>query len=225
MRVSEKITTLCKIMPQFERFAAKVLTPEQCGEIDNIYKFYIEDSLSGEQIARNKKELRMKFKKMRDGLPEDILCEYSKRATEKILNLQEYKDSKLVFIPISFGSEWSTALLIEQALKDSKRVAVPAVRGKKMLLQEVTRQTTYHKAAYGILEPDNEDFIDELPDFTLLPGLAFSPLGFRVGYGGGYYDRFLCSYEGISVGVCMPNFMTSVAVQEWDYPADIMIFL
>ena len=225
MDVSEKIEALCKIMPQFKIFTTKVLTERQISEIDKIYDFYIIKCFSPDTTESEKKEKRQNFKRKRDGLPEDVLAEYSKSATKKILNLQEYKKAELVFVPISFGSEWSTAELIKQAFKDSKRVAVPAVRGKNMLLQEITSQTTYHKAAFGISEPDDGKIIEQLPDFTLLPGLAFSPLGFRIGYGGGYYDRFLCEYDGFSVAVCMPDFITSVIPQKWDYPADITIFL
>jgi 5-formyltetrahydrofolate cyclo-ligase len=225
MNVSEKIEALCKIMPQFKIFTTKVLTVQQISEIDKIYDFYIGKCFSPDSVESDKKEKRRFFKKQRDGLPEDVLDEYSKQATKRLLSLQEYKNAELIFVPISFGSEWSTAELIEQAFKDSKRVVVPAVRGKNMLLQEITPQTTYHEAAFGILEPDTEVFIEQLPDFTLLPGLAFSPLGFRIGYGGGYYDRFLCEYNGFSVAVCMPGFMTSVVPQKWDCPANTMIFL
>ena len=225
MNVSKKIEALCKIMPQFKIFTTKVLTVQQISEIDKIYDFYISKCFSPDSAESDKKEKRRFFKKQRDGLPEDVLDEYSKLATKRILSLQEYKNAELIFVPISFGSEWSTAELIEQAFKDSKRVVVPAVRGKNMLRQEITPQTTYHEAAFGILEPDTEVFIEQLPDFTLLPGLAFSSLGFRIGYGGGYYDRFLVDYKGISVGVCMPGFKTCVIPEKWDCPADIMIFL
>ncbi len=225
MDVSEKIEALCKIMPQFKIFTTKVLTVQQISEIDKIYDFYISKCFSPDSAESDKKEKRRFFKKQRDGLPKDVLDEYSKQATKRILSLQEYKNAELIFVPISFGSEWSTAELIEQAFKDSKRVVVPAVRGKNMLLQEITPQTTYHEAAFGILEPDTEVFIEQLPDFTLLPGLAFSSLGFRIGYGGGYYDRFLVDYKGISVGVCMPGFKTCVIPEKWDCPASTMIFL
>lgn len=225
MEVSEKIEALCKIMPQFKIFATKVLTVQQISEIDKIYDFYISKCFSPDSAESDKKEKRRFFKKQRDGLPEDVLDEYSKLATKRILSLQEYKNAELIFVPISFGSELPTSLLISAALKDSKRVVVPAVRGKNMLLQEITSQTTFHKAAFGILEPDDGKIIEEMPDFTLLPGLAFSSLGFRIGYGGGYYDRFLVGYKGISIGVCMPGFKTCVIPEKWDCPADIMIFL
>lgn len=225
MTVQEKIAFLCNKLVQFERFSEKSLNAAQIQEIEAIYDFYIAENCPVEEHECRKKKLRADFKKKRDLLSGSLLTQYAQEATKRILNLQEYKDSKMVFIPISFGSELPTSLLISAALKDSKRVVVPAVRGKNMLLQEITPQTTFHKAAFGIPEPDEGKFIEEMPDFTLLPGLAFSPLGFRIGYGGGYYDRFLVDYKGISVGVCMPEFMKSVIPQKWDYPADIMIFL
>lgn len=225
MTISEKIKVLCEIMPQFKFFAEKELTAQQNKEIEAIYNFYNTEVFLQQEISQRKKEQRVFFRKKRDALPSELLDKYAQQATEKVLNLSEYKKSKLVFVPISFGSELPTSGLISRALKDSKRVAVPAVRGKNMLLQEITERTTYHKAAFGILEPDGDNFIDESPDFTLLPALAFSCLGFRVGYGGGYYDRFLSGYTGVSVGVCMPGFVVSVIPEKWDYPADITIFL
>lgn len=225
MTVQEKITILCNKLIQFERFRERSLTVAQIQEIEAIYDFYNTENCQLEECECRKKELRMNFKKKRNLLSEEVLLQYAQEATKRILELQEYKDSKMVFIPISFGSELPTSLLISAALKDSKRVVVPAVRGKNMLLQEITAETTFHKATFGIPEPDNGEFIEQMPDFTLLPGVAFSSLGFRIGYGGGYYDRFLVDYKGISVGVCMPDFITSVIPQKWDYPADIMIFL
>lgn len=225
MAIAEKIKILCENMPQFKHFAETELTAEQNKEIEEIYNFYNTEVFLQQNLLLRKKEQRAFFRKKRDALPEELLEKYAILAAEKISNLPEYKKSSLVFIPVSFGSELPTSALISQALKDSKRVAVPAVRGKNMMLQEITEQTTYHKAAFGILEPDDEKFVDENPDFTFLPALAFSRLGFRVGYGGGYYDRFLSGYTGISVGVCMPGFTVSVIPEKWDYPADIMIFL
>lgn len=225
MTIPEKIKILCESMPQFEHFAGTELTAEQNEEIERIYDFYNTETFLPQKLLLRKKEQRTFFKKKRDALPEALLDNYAVQVAEKISNLPEYKKSNLVFIPISFGSELPTSVLISQALKDSKRVAVPAVRGKNMMLQEITVRTTYHKAAFGILEPDSEHFINEMPDFTFLPALVFSCLGFRVGYGGGYYDRFLAGYAGVSVGVCIPGFAASVIPEKWDYPADIMIFL
>lgn len=225
MTILEKIKILGESMPQFGRFAGMELTAAQNEEIERIYNFYSAELPLQQKLLLRKKEQRVLFRKRRDALPKTLLDTYAVQAAEKISNLPEYKKSRLVFIPISFGSELPTSVLISQALKDSKRVAVPAVRGENMLLQEITARTTYHKAAFGILEPDSEHFITEIPDFTFLPALAFSCLGFRVGYGGGYYDRFLAGYTGISVGVCMPEFTISIIPEKWDYPADIMLFL
>lgn len=225
MAVSEKINALCEFMPQFGCFAGKELTAEQNKEIEEIYNFYNVQKNLQQELSLRKKELRAFFKKKRDALSEELLRKYEFQATDRIRNLIEYKRSELIFVPVSFGSEMPTSALISQAFKDSKRVVVPAVRGKNMLLQEITEQTTYHKAAFGIPEPNGKSFIDETPDLALLPALAFSSLGFRLGYGGGYYDRFLSEYTGVSVGVCMPGFSTSLIPEKWDYPADIMIFL
>ena len=105
MTISEKIKVLCEIMPQFKCFAEKELTVQQNKEIEAIYNFYNTEVFLQQEISQRKKEQRVFFRKKRDALPSELLDKYAQQATEKVLNLSEYKKSKLVFVPISFGRE------------------------------------------------------------------------------------------------------------------------
>lgn len=122
---------------------------------------------------------------------------------EKILNTYEYKNSKTVFIYVSFGSEVNTLPLIEKALME-KTVLVPLCLDKSgnMIACKINSISDLKEGMFGILEPKSkEEYIGKI-DFSVVPGVAFSYEGKRIGYGKGYYDRFLSRYDTFSVGIC-----------------------
>ncbi len=125
----------------------------------------------------------------------------------KLVALPEYRNAKLVLTYVSTAIEVDTHALICRALSDGKRVAVPyCVPGKiEMLFCEITSLSDLAPGSFGVLEPDPEKQIvlDSFPNSVcILPGLAFDLCGYRLGYGKGYYDRFLSRYHGKNVGVC-----------------------
>lgn len=100
----------------------------------------------------------------------------------------------------SIQGEVETKALLNKALREGKRVSLPRVLGKgKMVFCPISAETLLTRGPFGIPEPPSTDTIpgNSLPDLILVPGLAFDRLGYRLGYGGGYYDRFLAS-----VGLC-----------------------
>lgn len=121
----------------------------------------------------------------------------SARAVERLLGLDAYRQARSLMVYVAFRSELLTEGLIRAALAQGKVVTVPKVeRQSKGLLACRLRSFPgpLRPGAYGILEPVGEAlelWPPEQLDLVVVPGLAFDPAGHRLGYGGGYYDRFL----------------------------------
>lgn len=96
--------------------------------------------------------------------------------------------------------EFDTQPIFAQAIKENKRIAVPKTIDKALHFFEVDGDTLYQKSAFGVEEPISEKAALEL-DLVLVPGLIFSTAGYRIGFGGGYYDRFLSTYRGDTISL------------------------
>ena len=122
---------------------------------------------------------------------------------DKIIALDEYKKAKTVFIYVSFGSEVETHNLIKKTLK-SKRVVVPYCADKDghMFACEINSFSDLKPGNFGILEPEKPKRYEGNIDLAVVPGLGFSKDGYRIGYGKGYYDRFLNQKNIYTVGIC-----------------------
>lgn len=149
----------------------------------------------------------------------------NKDLTDKILNLKEYKESKTVFIYVSFGSEIETYNLICEALKN-KTVLVPYCVDSfgKMIAVKIESTDDLKDGMYGIKEPKSPIEYEGNIDFAVVPGVAFSKEGYRVGYGKGYYDRFLKKHKTFSVGICHDELLfDKVPYDEFDVKLDMII--
>ena len=158
-------------------------------------------------IRQVKRELRDRMKEIRRNLPPEEKAEKDRAILERIAALPEYKSAGLVLTYVSTAIEVDTRALIARALADGKRVAVPyCVPGKiEMLFCEITSMSDLSPGSFGVLEPNPEKqpVLDDFPrSVCILPGLAFDLCGYRLGYGKGYYDRFLSRYRGKNIGVC-----------------------
>lgn len=102
-----------------------------------------------------------------------------------------YRAAKTIYVYLSANREVRTDGIIRQAKKDGKRVAVPKVCGSELRFFYLEEDTKLQTGSFGILEPVNGQKADDPTALVLLPGLAFDRAGRRLGYGGGYYDRFL----------------------------------
>lgn len=140
-----------------------------------------------------KKELRKEIIKKRDELDYTEKTIKDKKIIEKLKDTKEYKEAKGIFVYIGFGSEINTKILIEDALEDGKEVCVPKVIKKDMVFIKINSLENLVTSSYGILEPvgDKNNFNVDNLGLIIMPGLAFDKQGNRLGYGGGYYDKFL----------------------------------
>lgn len=144
-------------------------------------------------IKELKKEIRKSIIEKRNKIKNKDKTSMDKKIIESFKKEDSYKKARGIFIYIGFGSEINTKVIIEDALKKGKEVYVPKVKGKEMLLIKIDSLENLVTSSYGILEPigDNNNFDVDKLDLLVMPGVAFDNSGNRIGYGGGYYDRFL----------------------------------
>lgn len=151
-----------------------------------------------------KSQLRAKCKITRSELDINYVTEANKRIFEKITNLSEFLQAGSIMIYISCKSEVDTKRIIDYCLDIGKKVYVPVTLSKERIIKACELKTfdNLKVGAYGIPEPKKQNFCEKQQiDMCVVPGLAFDRKGHRMGYGGGYYDRFLSDYDGFTVGI------------------------
>ena len=161
-------------------------------------------------IKEYKKSLRQQYRQIRETMEAEKKFQMDESIFKRILTLKEYKKEMNFFTYVSKEIEVDTMHLIEAALQAGKHVAVPrCVPGTyEMEFYYIQSLEDLAPGMFGVLEPilercrKVEDFSH---GFCVVPGLSFDTQGYRLGYGKGYYDRFLSSFEGFTVGICYHN--------------------
>ena len=124
--------------------------------------------------------------------------EWSHQITDQVLKLSEFMKANHILAYADYNHEVITRYMIEQAWKDGKEVAVPKVFGKDMIFYKLTDFSQLESGYFGIPEPREDGETVSWEDaMMIMPGVAFDEKCDRVGYGGGFYDRFLEKHPGI----------------------------
>ncbi len=148
-----------------------------------------------------KKQLREEMKKRRSSLSFERILVYSSHIFESVVSREEYEKADVIMAYVSFSSEVDTHFLIKNALSLGKKVAVPKVIDEnEMRFYFINSMDELKPGAFNILEPTGSDemiYDENLNYVILLPGVAFDNEKNRLGYGGGYYDKYLSKYPGI----------------------------
>lgn len=120
--------------------------------------------------------------------------------TQRLLSSAAYQKAQVIATYLSMPHEVSTAAFIKQAQLDGKRVLVPKTYGQGQMIFVDYDQRHLQKSSFGLMEPTSEEAVDKTEiDLIHVPGVVFNSQGFRIGYGGGYYDRYLADFEGTSI--------------------------
>lgn len=140
-----------------------------------------------------KKEIRAAVKKSRREAKPSVIRADSDKICDAFLALPEYKKADCVFAYMDCKNEVETKKVIEQCWKDKKTVAVPKVFGEIMRYYAITSYDDLEEGYFGIREPKSEELEEVIREngLMILPGVAFDEARHRVGYGGGFYDRYL----------------------------------
>lgn len=149
----------------------------------------------------NKAELRKRMKSLRDGLKERD--EKSAAICRNISSMPEYESAECVMLYMPIRSEADLRPLMRMAVQDGKRVCLPVCREEGLMdAVEYTGEETLQTGAFGVSEPVGNVVAPEEIDLILCPGLAFDGNGGRLGYGKGYYDRYLQKVHAFLAGIC-----------------------
>ena len=140
--------------------------------------------------------------------------------TERLLHHPFYQEAKVIATYLSFPHEFQTQELIEQALKDDKKVLIPKTYPKGRMDFVVYDPQQLVKTSFGLLEPQgNLEVMDASQiDLIHVPGLAFTTKGYRIGYGGGYYDRYLEQFTGHTLSTVYPCQIRDFSPENHDIP-------
>ncbi len=151
-----------------------------------------------------KNKYRKLYKNIRDSISEYEKSFFDKCIFTGFIN-SELMNFDLYLVYVSFGSEINTINLINYLLNEGKKVAVPVCKDTNMDFFEIHSLCELKTGRYGILTV-NENRTDKVVDFgnslCIVPGVCFDNFGNRIGYGGGFYDRFLSNHSVTTVGLC-----------------------
>ena len=153
-----------------------------------------------------KAELRKKILQEMKALSQEQKQAMDQVLTERFLQHPFYQEAKTIATYLSFPHEFQTQELIEQALKDGKKVLIPKTYPKGRMEFVVYNPQQLAKTSFGLLEPQGDLEVVEPSQIDLIhvPGLAFTTEGYRIGYGGGYYDRYLEHFAGHTMSTIYP---------------------
>lgn len=171
--------------------------------------------------------IRKKMIRMRNELSEESIREKSREITKRLIGLAEFQTCRNILIFLSLPAEVQTGEMIQGALDFGKKVYAPLVDAERRRL-EISElpglDIEFETRRYGVREP-GASHIKIVPssvlDFVLVPGLAFDREGGRIGFGAGYYDRFLKEVfsRAVRVGVAFDfQILESIAQTEFDVP-------
>ena len=167
-----------------------------------------------------KAELRKKILQEMKAIPREQKQFIDQALTERLLHHPFYQEARVIASYLSFPHEFQTQELIEQALKDGKKVLIPKTYPKGRMDFVVYNPQQLVKTSFGLLEPKGDlEVVDPSQiDLIHVPGLAFTTEGYRIGYGGGYYDRYLEHFAGHTMSTIYPCQVQEFNSENHDIP-------
>jgi 5-formyltetrahydrofolate cyclo-ligase len=153
-------------------------------------------------LAQQKEQLRKQIIQKREALTPDQIRELSLKVIENLKGLKSFQKAKTVMLYYPHRGEVDLTPLFEEVLKKEKKLLLPKVVGEEIFPIEVEDLSLLSKGKFNIVEPiGGKIYQPQKVDFVAVPGLAFDLSGCRLGFGGGYYDRFLPRVKGAKVGI------------------------
>ncbi len=179
-------------------------------------------------MNEDKKKVRKIIKTSLEQITDEKRVEYTKQISTQLYNLNEWKQSKVIGITISIPPEIPTLHIIEQAWREGKEVVIPKCNpeDKTMQFKKITSFEQLESVYSGLLEPveNTLEVRSEKINLLIVPGLAFTRDGYRLGFGGGYYDRFLSGYNGPTIALAFEcQLVDQLPTELHDIPVHLVV--
>ena len=175
----------------------------------------------------DKAALRREIREKKRAMTAEEILRRSQKLGELFFKTEAYQKAEAIYGYLPYNQEVYTVPMLEQALLDGKKVAVPKVYGDTMRFIWLEDLSKVEKGYAGIPEPvADEPVADDKNALVLMPGLAFDAAGHRIGYGGGFYDRFLAEEPNHpTLALCYDfQMLEHLETEEFDIPVDQVLW-
>ena len=175
----------------------------------------------------DKKALRAQIRAQKRAMTDTQIQKKSAALAQKFYDSPLYQAAKTIYGYLPYNQEVRTVPMLERALADGKQVAVPKVYGDEMRFIMLTDLTAVESGYANIPEPIADGPVAQDPTaLVLMPGLAFDPQGNRMGYGGGFYDRFLEQEPNHpTLALCYDfQMLPHLETEAHDIPVDVVLW-
>lgn len=185
-------------------------------------------------LSHSKDALRARMRAARKAIPADERARIDAVICGRVCDSPEFRQAQVVLTYLSMGAEVDTRGIIQRAWQAGKIVALPRCTGPRVMRWfRVESLDNLQKSAFGVEEPSADDATEQLLAtgermVAIVPGFTFDDRGYRLGYGGGFYDTFLAGFDGPSIGLCrsamrVDDLSALGAIGEYDLPVTAVI--
>ncbi len=183
------------------------------------------------EIRKRKNDIREKYKALRMAISPDIKAIMDEKICNYFLSLATYRYSSVILMYAPKSDEVNVFKIAERALADGKQVAFPRCKPEShdMDYHFVTDLSQLEKGSYGLLEPPPHLPIYDYKNVTapcacIIPALVYDKKGYRLGYGKGYYDRYLGNFTGSKVGMIYSDYIIdALPIGRFDLSVDFIV--
>lgn len=180
-------------------------------------------------VQHNKSSLRKRLINSRRGINPSRKAAMDLSIFDALISLKQYENATTILTYVSTDIEVDTLQLIDHALKEGKKVATPKCDYDSTTINfyQISSRDELYPAKFSLLEPlaNEERLVTSMHEsICIVPGLAFDRKGYRLGYGKGFYDRFLSEYDGKSIGICYSDYICDrLAIDKYDIPVSLIV--